>query len=282
MKKILLFLLYAFPLFCFSQRKVEDFFNNRIDFVLDNDNGREFMGGIVTEYIKTDSLNNFYSKTGIQPFYKYVESNYFDKKFLEPRNLAFENDRNWEYNNYYKTNTSGGSNEYELKLYPYRNFSIKSVGRLMFQGHPSRGRISYYENFENFELSMSKRGGNKIKINIYKTFYSNVNIAVYGISLFEKNSISNMNFFNTLTIKFNNSDKCITFFITIYETIGMDGPYQEGNHYYLGSYPNIIMRKVEITGNKEEAIKYLKKNKLDYIEIATQDYKEENFRKKDN
>lgn len=281
MKKILL-LIILFPLFCFSQRKVEDFFNNRIDFVLDNDNGREFMGGIVTEYIKTDSLNNFYSKTGIQPFYKYVESNYFDKKFLEPRNLAFEDDINWEYNRYYKTNSSGGGNEYELKLYPYRNFSIKSEGRLMFQGHPSRWNYSYYEPFENFELSMSKRGGNKIKINIDKTLYSNVKIVVNGISLFEKNSIDNMIFFNTLTIKLNNSVKSITFFITIYETIGMDSPYLEGYHYYLGSYPNIIMRKVEIIGNKKEAIKYLKKNKLDYTEIAPQDYKEENFRKKDN
>jgi len=41
------------------------------------------------------------------------------------------------------------------------------------------------------------------------------------------------------------------------------------------------MRKVEITGNKEEAIKYLKKNKLDDEEIFPEKFKEEDFKKKD-
>ncbi len=89
-----------------------------------------------------------------------------------------------------------------------------------------------------------------------------------------------MSFYNTLTIKLNNSDEHLSFLITIYETIGLDD--QEGPSHYFGLHPNIIMRKVDITGDKEEAIKYLKKNKLDYTEIAPEDYNGEYFRRKDH
>gem|GEM_PF-4652073 len=291
MKKMsFVYVMLLFPLLSFSQRKAEDFFNNRIDFVLDNNYGRAFMGGIVNEYIKTDSLNHFYSKTGIHPFYKYIESKYFDKKFLESTNLASEDRRKAEYYNIYKTNSSGGICEYNLELYPHRNFLIKSEGYLEIEGHPTRGRYSYYEPFANFELSMNKTDGNKNKITVNKILYSNASLKINGIDLYSIKYFENINFFNTLTINYTdcnkcanckNKDECLSFSVIIYETISMDGPYVEGNNHYLGSYPNITMRKVEITGNKEEAIKYLKENKLDYIEIKPEDYKKDFFIKKD-
>lgn len=280
MKKILLFLLYATPLICFSQRKVEDFFNNRIDFVLDNDKGRAFMGAVVKEYIIDDSLSNnyAYNKIGIQPFYMYSQSEFFDKNLLTENETVSANKykTEFDYSGYIDSKTYV---DYFLNINSLSSFNIKSEVE-SFNGRKML-RISYYEPFKNFELSFFTNKRN-VHTSLSKNLYSNVKIIVNGISFFEKTNIPNIFFFNTLTIKFNNSDKCITFLIKIYENIGLDGLYVEGTHYKFGNYPNIIMRKVEITGSKEEAIKYLKKNKLDYIEIAPQDYKEENFRKKDN
>ena len=82
--KIFFITILLSPLLFFAQRKVEDFFNNRIDFVLDNNHGRAFMGAVVKEFIIDDSLsvNNTYNKIGIQPFYRYSQSNFFDKNLL--------------------------------------------------------------------------------------------------------------------------------------------------------------------------------------------------------
>lgn len=280
MKKTFLMIFILSPLLFFPQRKVEDFFNNRIDFVLDNDYGRAFMGAVVKEYIIDDSLsvNNAYNKIGIQPFYKYSQSIFFDKNLLMENAGVYANKEKTEFtfNRYVDLKTY---NDFTLNINSVGNFDIKSVMEHNRSG--IKTRVSYYEPFKNFELSFYTKKNNVNGI-LSKSLYSNVYVKVNGISFFEKGSISDLSFFNTLTIKLHNSEKCITFLITIYETIGMDGSYQEGNTDYLGSYPNIIMRKVEISGNEEEAIKYLKKNKLDYAEIAPQEYKEEYFRKKDN
>jgi hypothetical protein len=279
MKKIFLIIIILFPLLLFPQRKIEDFFNNRIDFVLDNNYGRAFMGGIVEEYIINDSLNNTYNRIGIQPFYKYSQSNFFDKNLLKENESISANKEKTEFNfgNYVDSKTY---DEYTLNINSFGDFNIKSRMEYNTSGQKQK-RTSYYETFKNFELSFYTKKKNVNEI-LSKNFYSNVNIVVNGISVFEKESISDISFFNTLSIKFNNSDKCITFFIKIYETIGVDRSYREGNVDYLGYYPNIIMRKIEITGNEGEAIKYLKKNKLDYTVIAPQDYNEENFKKKNN
>ncbi len=291
MKKItLVYILILFPLLSFSQRKVEDFFNNKIDFVLDNDYGKSFMGNVVSEYIKTDSLNHFYNKTGIQPFYKYVESKYFDKIFLKVNGEVYN--RNKLKGIFEEENTKNMVDyEYNLDLANDKNFNIESYVEANYN---QRGaRETHYKPFKNFELSSYVNKKNKKK-SVEKSFYSNASIMVHGISLFEKESISGMSFFNTLTINYadcskcticKNKYECLSFSVVIYETIGMDGSYVEVDknnieHQYLGSYPNILMRKVEITGDKEEAIKYLKQNKLDYAEIKPEDYKEVFFIKK--
>ncbi len=280
MKKIFFFLLYALPLFCFSQKKVEDFFNNRIDFVLDNNDGRAFMGAVVKEYIIDDSLsdNNAYNKIGIQPFYRYSQSKFLSKNLLTENETVRANKgkTEFEYNGYIDSKTYV---EYFLNMNSLGSFNIKS--KVEYINGRKLKRTSLYEPFKNFELSFFTKKKNVNGI-LSKNLYGNVTIAINGISFFEKNSINNMIFFNTLTIKLNDSDTCSKFLISIYEAIGMNSPYLEGYHYYLGTYPNIIMRKLEITGNKEDAIKFLKKNKLDYNEIDPQNYKEENFRKKDN
>jgi len=295
MKKItLVYILLLFPLFFFSQRKIEDFFNNKIDFVLDNDYGRSFMGNVVSEYIKTDSTNHFYNKTGIQPFYRYIESDFFDKKFLKENGeiITDKKKSKFEYNHTIDLKTHDEYN-YLLDLNKYRSFNINSVISGDYQGLMIRK--SYYEPFKNFELNFDTHK-KKEKQSINKSFYSNACIIVNGMSLFEKESISGMSFYNTITINYTdcknctnckNKDECISFSVIVYETIGMNGPYVKVDknhieHHYIGTYPDIVMRKVEITGNKEEAIKYLKENKLDYTEIKPEGYKEDFFKKKAN
>ena len=279
MKKILSIIMMLSPFLFFPQRKVEDFFNNRIDFVLDNDHGRAFMGGIVKEYIIDDSLsaNNTYNKIGIQPFYKYSQSTFFDKNLLKENDTIFTNKKRTEFEIQRKVGLKTDIH-FRLNLNSLGGFNIKTTG-----GY-GRSRFSFYETFKNFELSFYTSNWYE-KSSLAKSLYSNVNILVKGISLFEENSISNIIFYNTLYAKFNNSKKDITFSIKIYETIGMGGSYVEVDknhieHHYLGNYPDITMRKVEITGNEKEAIKYLKKNKLDYIEIEPQKYDEENFKER--
>ena len=269
-----------FPILFFSQKKVEDFFNNRIDFVLDNNYGKVFMGGIVKEYIIDDSLsvNKSYNKIGIQPFYNYCQSKFFDKNLLQENKTIYANEEKTEFRSrgYVDSKTY---NDYTLNINSLGSFSIKSV--MEYNGSGIRVRRSYYEPFKNFELSFYSKKNNSNGI-LSKNFYSNVYLKVNGISLFEKGCISDISFFNTLTIKFSNSDNHISYEITIYETLGTDGSFQERNSVYLGSNPNILMRKLAIMGNKEEAIKYLKKSELDYLEIAPEDYNEENFKKKIN
>jgi len=289
-KTLLVYITILCPLFSFSQRKVEDFFNNKIDFVLDNDYGKSFMGCIVAKYIKTDSLNHFYNKTNIQPFYKYIESKYFDQKFLN-KGAEIYNENEVRGIFIFENSKKKIHYFYNLDLANDKNFSIESHVQLDI--NPRGTRKAYYKPFKNFELS-SNINSSDTKKSVKKTLYSNVSLNVYGISLFDKESIAEISFFNTLTIdytnyskciNFKNKDECLSFSVSIHETVNLDGSYVEEDknhikHHYLGSYPNVIMRKVEITGNKEEAIKYLKQCKLDYIELKAESYKEEFFERK--
>ena len=154
MKKTFLMIFILSPLLFFPQRKVEDFFNNRIDFVLDNDYGRAFMGAVVKEYIIDDSLsvNNAYNKIGIQPFYKYSQSIFFDKNLLMENAGVYANKEKTEFtfNRYVDLKTY---NDFTLNINSVGNFDIKSVMEHNRSG--IKTRVSYYEPFKNF-------GGNSL------------------------------------------------------------------------------------------------------------------------
>ncbi len=152
MKKIFLIII-LFPLLFFPQSKVADFFNNRIDFVLDNNYGRAFMGGIVKEYIIDDSLsvNNSYNKIGIQPFYNYSQSGFFDKNLLVENKRIYANKEKTEFDcDRYLDSTSYG--DFTLYTNSLGNFVIKS-GMEYTNNQKIKTRTSYYEPFKNFELS---------------------------------------------------------------------------------------------------------------------------------
>ncbi|MPT33111.1 MAG: hypothetical protein E2600_15890 [Chryseobacterium sp.] len=281
MKNKIFYLLLILPVFIFPQKSIDGFINNKIDFVLDNDEGKGFMGTIVTEYMKTDSLNDFYNKKAIQPFYKYVESKYFDKKYLESKNMAYKSLDVSEFHNIFETKPSGYY-EYFLETYPSNRFIITSEPK-NYQGSFCRGcRYSIYEPFRNFELSFYD--SSKKKISIIKTLYSNVALSIIGIDIFTSKYFNSF-FYNTLTVDYSDykkENKRLKFTIKIYEAIANHDEYSI-DHYIQQNlkYQDLLMRKVEITGNKEEAIKYLIKNKLDYDEIKPENYKEEDFKKKD-
>jgi len=281
MKNKIFYFLLILPVFIFPQKSIEGFINNKIDFVLDNHEGRAFMGSVVTEYMKTDSLNDFYNRKTIQPFYKYVESKYFDKKYLESKNMAYKSLEVSEFHNTFETRPSGYY-EYFLETYPSNRFIITSEPKT-YQGSSCRGcRYSTYEPFRNFELSFYD--SSKKKMSIIKTLYSNVALSVIGIDIFTSKYFNTV-FYNTLTVDYSDykkEDKSLKFTIKIYETIGNHDEYIIDDHIQQTiKYQDLLMRKVEITGNKEEAIKYLKKNKLDDEEIFPEKFKEEDFKKKD-
>ncbi|MDI9312534.1 MAG: hypothetical protein QM535_20150 [Limnohabitans sp.] len=287
MKNIIKVLFLLFYLSSFAQRDSDTFMLNKIDFVLDSEEEKSVIDYVVTEYIKKDSISSFYNTKGIQPFCKYVDSEFFKRKRPKIKVLPVSLPSNKSFFEFESRSLPNKKNSVTIDLNTYKDFSIetKATSQIHLSDYVTKNedksfRDTYYKPFKNFEISSYSKKSN---VSIYKEFYSNVSLTISQIDLFRERVFREICFYNTLTINYSNSDNTLKdnfFKIIIYETIRNNGPYMEGEHSYIGNYPDVVMRKISILGDSEKALKYLKTNNIDYKEIDSESFSKENFEKK--
>lgn len=296
MKKII----FINILFVFSLVKSQNLVFDKLKMVFNSPIKERYLNYIIKEDIKKDSIYDFLNKKKILPFYDFQKTlstkKLFDKKdkqsyFQEIKKLNnfFDRLTNNEID-FIKSNrklSTGDNLGLIHNLYRGSYFGVFSLDAKKISANFSKnsgfsgGDITYNddrENKENFAYdSVYVFDAFTLgKAEIYNNYYVTTDIKckekVYTYGSFElsKSHIYRIEYFFTTDINntINEKENDKHFQIYIFENIGSN--LKENG---------CLMRKVTIEGNKEEAIKYLKENKLNYNEIEPEKYKDQDFQK---
>ena len=285
MKKIIFLTLFCI----FSLVKSQNLVFDKLKSVFDSPLKERYLNYIIKEDIKKDSIYDFLN---IKKIFDEKDKQYY---FQEVKKLDDFFDRFMDADGIFlkKSNRNFSTSDsldliYDLYRGSYngifsldaREISANFSKNLRFHG----GDIAYADEREhkkNFTYSSEYLfdAFTLSKAEIYNNYYITTNIRckekvyAYGSLELSKSHIYMIEYFFTTDISnvVSEKDNDKYFQIHLFENIGSN----------LKENPYLKMRKLEITGNKEEAIKYLLKNKLDYDEIKPENYKEEDFKKKD-
>lgn len=296
MKKII----FVNILFAFTLVKSQNLVFDKLKMVFNSPIKERYLNYIIKEDIKKDSIYDFLNKKKILPFYDF-------QKTLSTKKLFDKKDKQLYFQEIQKLNNFFDSlmdNEIDFKksnrklstgdtlglihnlyrgsyvgffLLDAKKISANFSKNLGFSG----GDIAYdddRENKENFAYDSEYLfdAFTLGKAEIYNNYYVTTDIKckekVYTYGSFElsKSRIYRIVYFFTTEIKNTIKEK------------------ENDEHFQIDIFENIvsnlkenvcIMRKVTIKGNKEEAIKYLNQNKLNYNEIEPEKYKYQDFQK---
>lgn len=233
-----------------------------------------------SNYIKLEiAINNYVMKSFNQA--KYINNNILPLDFLVWKNKS-DKKKNYDEDYVCKAiiDRQLPKNMFSTSIWDFQFNSNTMTDDMYFYIYTNKYNISVKRcengnkeveyDFKTFSVGKDVYLSDK-KAELRKSFTSKSHVSMTDfIENCDTCHIENIIYYNKsiITLK-NTKDKSLIFNIEIYDQVEKQKQKQ---------FPILISKKVIIEGDKNEALDYLKKNKLDYQEVSSEKIKEEDFK----